>query len=210
MKRWLGSAATTVALLSIAVAAAAVNVRILDSNRTDTSSSAVQAAAEVLQAEPVESAVEATTVDAATTTMSSDNEAVDAPTATDMPVPLPEPSAVESPDDSDRRFGDKWRGPMWKRDRGPHQGRQPGREFVPLTPPQGALLRVAALAQVSPLEARDAANGIGSDDVIERVKLAAERIGVPLAEIGAVTNLPPERGRRHGAMDDQRVGDDDD
>jgi len=219
MKRWLGSVATAVALLSIAVAAAAVNVRILDSNRTDTSPIVVQTAAEVLRTVPAPIPSDTTVPEApvAAGTVQADPNTVAAPAAASTPQPLSGNRIVGSvnraddDDDDDDHEDDDDHDDMWKRKGAPHGDDGHGRRFVPLTPSQAALLRIAALAQVSPLEARDAANGIGSTDVIARVKQASERIGVPLAVIAAVNDLPPERGRRHGANDDhQDEGDDDD
>lgn len=201
MKRSIGSVISTVTLLSVAAGAAAVNVRILESNRSDTSVLTVQSVAEAMPS------AEAVTVAA------TEQEPVTS-VQTPMPAPTNAPQPVgkrvlgtvagDDDDDDDEHEDDddhKFRG-----DRHGKHGK-----FMPLTPQQAGLLRVAALAQVAPEQARDAANGVGSADVIARVRDAAAQIGVPLAEIGAVTDVPPERGRRHGGDDDHEdEGDDDD
>lgn len=228
MKRSLGSILSAVVLLSLAAGAAAINVRILNSNSAETSVLPVQSA--------VEAAVVETTADPNSGAASSTNSksagdvaqqsaAVDVPAATtavsaaatSAPVPMPTPLngqraigavAGGGGDDDDE-------------DEGEHEGREHGEEgedhhrgsgaFVPLTPRQAALLRVAALAQVSPMQAREAANGQGSQELISRVKSAAAQIGVPLSELAAVSDVPPEGGRRHGGDDrHEHEGDDDD
>ena len=223
MNRKLGSVISTVALLSIAVAAAAVNVRILHSNRGEASVLSVQPAADVTSmdvAQPATADVTAASAEpVATPDPSPTSVAVDpAPspspsTASVAPKPAPKTNGKSvlgrvagggdddgegdedgEHEDGDGRFGDG----------------QPRRQFIPLSPSQQALLRVSALARVTPQVARDAAKGTGSADVVARVQSAAQQIGVPLSELAAVTNLPPERGRGHGGHDGEPEGDDDD
>ena len=225
MRRKLGSIASTLALLLVAGGAAAVNVRILDVNRSktevltgvnaaDVSGLGGQTAAAVAPA-PAASATPATSDPAATSVPAT--PAVETPAATSS-APANPTGAQTSPgvtpgkpkvlgkvaggrgDDDDDDEGD---------DDG-RNGRRSGPQFVRLSADQLALLRVAALAQVTPTVARDAANGRGTADVVARVKNAAAQIGVQLATIGAITDIPPERGRRHGGDDDDDHEDDDD
>lgn len=227
MNRKLGSVISTVALLTIAVAAAAVNVRILHTNRGDTSVLSVQPAADVTSMDVVQSAA----VDATVPMTSTEPAVASDPTATavdpaadETPVttavaPKPAPKSAGNgklalgrvtgggdDDDEDYEEGDHEDGDGRFDDGGMH----PRREFIPLTPAQRALLRVSALARVTPQMARDAAKGTGSAEVIARVQAAAQQIGVPLSDLAAITSLPPERGRGHGGNDGEHEGDDDD
>ena len=205
MKRSISSVISTIVLLSVAAGAAAVNVRILEANRSETSVLTVQPAAEVVNTTP--------TPTASATPTPSATAAVAAPDTVPSPLPVPPPmpngkrvlGSVAGGDHDDDDDDDEEHG-----DRHEARFRMPGK-FMRLTPEQAGLLRVAAFAQVSPSQARDAANGQGSAEVIARVRDAAQQIGIPLASIAAVTDIPPERGRRHGGDDDHEdEGDDDD
>lgn len=218
MKRKIGSVISGIALLAIAAGAAAVNVKILHGNQATTSVLNVQEAADVTSlADPTPAATErAVAVEPTPAPAQADAATVEstAPSAPAAPTPLPLRASqgngqgkmaigrVAGGDDDDENGEHRERGGQ-----GEHHER---RGFVPLSPEQMALLRVAALAQVSPAQARDAANGIGSSTVINRVKSAASQIGVRLSDLAAVTDLPPERGRGHGGDDDDHEGDDDD
>ena len=214
MKRTLSSVVSTLALLSVAAGAAAVNIRILESNRAESSVLTVQPAAETVT---TATAAASGPVEAASGISSDPPTATAAPTSaipTTPGVAAPIPAtpnqkqsgmgrvvgAVAGGDDDDDDDDDDHRS-----DRSGKRGK-----FVPLSPQQASLLRVAALAQVSPVEARDAARGLGSADVQARVRDAAIRISVPLAEIASVTDVPSERGRRHGGNDDDDDDEDDD
>lgn len=219
MRRKLGSMASTLALLLIAGGAAAVNVQILDANRSEPSVLTARTAAEVagLDAASTTTTTQTTpTVDLPSTELVEPVASGPAPAASSAtPIPTPKntrPKVIGSvagghddddDDHDDDDHDDEWRRPFGERPR--LRG-----EFIPLSQDQLALLRVAALAQVSPSQARDAANGIGEPGTISRVKLAAAQIGAPLDRIGAVTDIPPERGRRHGGDDDDDHDDDDD
>lgn len=233
MKRKLGSIVSTLALLAVAGGAAAVNVKILRSNNGSTSVLSVQEAADVTPltdptAAPATTQDPATAADPAVTPEPATPSADVVTTQTTSPTPVaingnppPKPHngsgngrmAIGSvgggghdDDDDDDHDDDEY---------GEHKddddhGDRPRGGFVALTPAQMSLLRVAALAQVRPAEARDAAKGIGSTAVINRVKAAANQVGVSLSELASITNLPPERGRGHGGHDEEHEGDDDD
>lgn len=216
MRRKLGSVASTLALLLIAGGAAAVNVQILDANRSESSVLTARTAAEVAGLDAASTTTTAPAVDATPVAPVEPVASEPVPTASSAtPIPTPtntRPKPIGSvagghddddDDEGDDDHDDEWRRPVGERPR--LRG-----EFIPLSRDQLALLRIAALAQVSPSQARDAANGIGDATTIARVKLAAAQIGAPLDRIGAVTDVPPERGRRHGGNDDDDHGDDDD
>lgn len=212
MKRQIGSVVSGIALLAIATGAAAVNVKILHGNQAATSVLNVQAAADVTSlTDPTpaetESVVPAEPVLANTQTSAMTEQPI-APNGPAVPAPLVGRTphgkmAIGSVAGGDDENGEH-------HERGEKREQHERRGFVPLSPEQMALLRVAALAQVSPAQARDAANGIGTSTLISRVKSAASQIGVPLADLAAVTDLPPMRGRGHGGDDDDYEGDDDD
>lgn len=220
MRRKLGSVVSAIALLAIAAGAAAVNVKMLHGNQAATSVLNVESAADVTPlSDPSPSAT--STADTVQTDLS--------PTSVPTPVSAvqsngaPSVSATQAPhvpqgigpangqgkmaigsvgagdgdDDGDGREHAK----------GDHRNRS---DVAQLSPNQIALLRVAALAQVSPLQARDAARGIGATSVINAVKSAATQVGVRLADLAAITELPPEHGRGHGGDDEEHEGDDDD
>lgn len=219
MRRKLGSIASTLALLLVAGGAAAVNVRILDVNRSETEvltgrnaadvsglsgqSSAAASPAPTESATPASSAPATPAVETPAATSSTPANPTGAQTAPGVtpgkPKVLGKVAGGRGDDDDDDEGDDDGR-----------NGRRSGPQFVRLSADQLALLRVAALAQVTPTVARDAANGRGTADVVARVKNAAAQIGVQLATIGAITDIPPERGRRHGGDDDDDHEDDDD
>lgn len=212
MYRKLGSLLSTVALLAVAVGAAAVNVRILHSNRTDASVLNVREAADVTPLNnPVETQVAAATM---ATTEPVALESADASEPGATPADSTPKSHASAPNARHQPLGKVGRsgddGDEAEEDGDGDHMRGPRGGFMQLAPEQLALLRVAALAQVRPIDARDAARGIGPEYVINLVKAAAERIGVPLSDLAAINNLPPERGRGHGGHDDEFEGDDDD
>ncbi len=219
MKRKLGSVVSAFALLAIATGAAAVNMKILHGNQASTSVLNVQEAADV------------TTVASTSGLSNSLAEPTPLPASAQTPDPTTHVSASATSDARGRisprapqgsvngqgrmaigRIGgggddDGVDGQHRDGDMGEHHQRG---GFMQLRPEQMALLRVAALAQVTPTEARDAAKGIGPATIVSRVKSAAAQVGVPLSDLAAITDLPPQRGRGHGGDDDHSEGDDDD
>ena len=207
MKRSISSVISTIVLLSVAAGAAAVNVRILEANRSETSVLTVQPAAEVVNTTPTS---ESSATPAPSATEVAAAVAENAPSPLPVPPPMPNGKRVLGSVPGGEHDDDDHDDDHEAREHRDHGLKMRGK-FMRLTPQQAGLLRVAALAQVSPSQARDAANGQGSADVLVRVREAAAQIGIPLAEIGAVTDIPPERGRRHGGDDDHEdEGDDDD
>ena len=231
MKRKLGSIVSTLALLAVAGGAAAVNVKILRSNNGSTSVLSVQEAADVTPltdptAAPATTQDPATAADPAVTPEPAATAADVVTTPTTSPTPVavtgnPRPKPLNGNGGGKMAIGGVGAGAGHGDDDvdhddedGEHEddddhGDRPRGGFVALTPAQMSLLRVAALAQVRPTEARDAAKGIGSTTVINRVKAAANQVGVSLSELAAITDLPPERGRGHGGHDEEHEGDDD-
>lgn len=203
MKRRIGSLVSVIALLAISATAAAVNVRILHGNEAERSVLEINEAAAVSALDDPAAMSEASNDSAAGVSVDSIDDETPQEFSAHSPVPkrdgknahaLGRVSGTE--DDGDRKHR--------KRD-GKHDG------LPRLSPIQKQLLRVAALAQVSPLEARDAAAGVGPTDVVNRVTTAAAQVGVSLADLAAVTDLPPAKERRHGGDDhDELEGDDDD
>ena len=212
MNRKLGSIVSTVALLAVAAGAAAVNVKILHSNRSDNSVLTVQQAADVVPLPSTTTAADPTTATdpAATNAASpaaSDPASVTTPVADPAPIaPAPKQSKSGKQIVGSVGGGGHGEGEGEDGEGDHHHGDRGG--FMMLSPEQKALLRVAAIAQVKPEQARDAARGIGSTAVINRVKAAANQVGVARTDLAAISDLPPARGPGHGGEEHEGESDD--
>ena len=235
MKRQIGSVLSAVALLSVVSAAAATNVKMLHGNQAATSVLNVQeAGAASTLANPAASQPAVSTPQSAasaeptvatqpaasaepTVAAQPTQAAVAAPTeapaksssaTTSVKKPAAKVGAVAGSGTGKQVVGSVGGGAHG--DDGEDDDDGPSGRFVQLTPAQMSLLRVAALAQVKPKQARDAAKGIGSTKVINRVKAAAAQVSVSLEELAAIVDIPSDRGRRHGGGDEDHEGEDDD
>lgn len=217
MKRQFGSAISAVALLAIATGAAAVNVKILHANPSDTSVLNVREAADVTTiTSPATPAATTDPADPADPAVAAAADPLPSPSSANAPAGKPTPPRPgharpaigsvggQGDDDMDDEGEDA--------EDGEHEfgGPRARDGFMQLRPEQMALLRVARLAQMTPAQARDAANGIGTQRAIDRVKAAAAMVGIPLADLAAITDLPPRHGLGHGGEDAEHEGDDDD
>lgn len=208
MKRQLGSAASAVVLLALVVGAAAANVKILRANRDNPAVLTVQDAAQVSALN--ENPKPGTDVAASSADVP---PSMNQPQAMDSAAPKGDANAPgllppPGPGGAKQALGSVGPGGDDADERDDHDGDGDHAGFVPLSPGQMALLRVAALAQVSPQEARDAARGIGAAAVVDRVKAAAAQVGIQLSQLAAVADLPPKHGRGHGGEDGDHENDD--
>ena len=215
MNRKLGSIVSTVALLAVAAGAAAVNVKILHSNRSDNSVLTVQQAADVVPLPSTTTAAEPAASPApAETNAPSPASSEPAPVTTTTADPVPVAPAPKHSKSGKQIVGSVGGGGGHGEGDG-EDGEGEGDDdhgarggFVMLSPEQKALLRVAAIAQVKPGQARDAARGIGSTAVVNRVKAAANQVGVALTDLAAIKDLPPARGPGHGGEEHEGESDD--
>ncbi len=191
MKRQIGTVLSVVGLLAVGGGAAVLNAHVLHSGGGDPGRIAV-------------STLGGLTMMNATTGLPSPEAPPAANTTSGAQVPGPAVSALDSssatPGDSatagvEGSMMDRWR------DRAlPGNGM---RMMPRLTPDQRNLLRIAAMARVSPRDVLDAARGlpIPANDLAS-IRAVAAYIGVDLKSLADVSSLPRMLDRGHGGPND--------